>query len=637
MSPLADDPARFVEDALDGFVDLYGDQVRRVPGGVVRAVAAPRTEVAVVVGGGSGHYPAFCGVVGPGLAHGAVVGNVFTSPSTADAVSVAAAAAGDAGVLLLTGNYAGDVMNFTLARDELRRRGIPAHFLVVTDDVASAPADEVERRRGIAGDLVVFKAAGAAAAAGASLEDVVAAATLANDRTRTLGVAFDGCTLPGASTPLFTVPDGVVGLGVGIHGEPGIGEVPACTAGELASLLVDRLLEERPRDAGPRVAALVNGLGRTKYEELFVLWRAVRARLDAAGLEVVRPEVGELVTSLDMAGCSLTLVWLDDALERLWCAPARTPAFRRDGDVVGSGTAGSAAAGGGSSAVRTSGASDGPSVGGPTAASPPAPATSALGTSGTATSTGSQPAAPPVVDDRDAAEAPAVVAALTGAVTVLRDLEVELGRLDAVAGDGDHGRGMVRGAGAAAEAATAAADAGDGAAACLRAAGHAWADRAGGTSGVLWGAGLAAAADALGARPADAPTARAARAVRAAVDAVAALGGARPGDKTMLDAGEPFAAALEAAAATGTSVDDAWRDAVAAADAAARATADLRPRVGRARPLAERSVGTPDPGAVSLTALLASVRGAGVVGAAGVVRGAAAEHDADRTHEEGTR
>ncbi|MFS0704326.1 dihydroxyacetone kinase family protein, partial [Cellulomonas sp. 179-A 9B4 NHS] len=418
MSPLADDPARFVEDALDGFVDLYGDQVRRVPGGVVRAVAAPRAEVAVVVGGGSGHYPAFCGVVGPGLAHGAVVGNVFTSPSTADAVSVAAAAAGDAGVLLLTGNYAGDVMNFTLARDELRRRGVPAHFLVVTDDVASAPADEVERRRGIAGDLVVFKAAGAAAAAGGSLDDVVAAATLANDRTRTLGVAFDGCTLPGASTPLFTVPDGVVGLGVGIHGEPGIGEVPACTAGELATLLVDRLLEERPADAGPRVAALVNGLGRTKYEELFVLWRAVRARLDAAGLEVVRPEVGELVTSLDMAGCSLTLVWLDDALERLWCAPARTPAFRRDGDAAGAG-----AAGGRSAAGAVARASDGPSVGGPTAAGPPAPRPSEAGASvagasvagASATSAGTQPAAPAVVDDRDAAEAPAVVAALTGA------------------------------------------------------------------------------------------------------------------------------------------------------------------------------------------------------------------------------
>jgi dihydroxyacetone kinase len=580
VSPLADDPARFVEDALEGFVDLYRDQVRLVPGGVVRAVPAPRSQVAVVVGGGSGHYPAFCGVVGPGLAHGAVVGNVFTSPSTADAVSVGAAAAGDAGVLMITGNYAGDVMNFTLARDELRRRGVDAHFLVVTDDVASAPADEVDRRRGIAGDLVVFKAAGAAAAEGASLDEVVAAAEHANARTRTLGVAFDGCTLPGADAPLFTVPDGVFGLGVGIHGEPGIGEVPACTASELAGLLVDRLLEERPDGAGPRVAVLLNGLGRTKYEELFVLWRAVRARLDAAGLEVVQPDVGELVTSLDMAGCSLTLVWLDEDLERWWTAPAQTPAYRKGALPAASDAAGAGDAG------RDAAVDD---------AWPTAPSVDDAG--------------PRVVDDADAAEAAVVVAALHRVAAVLGDLETRLGRLDAVAGDGDHGRGMLRGSRAAADAADAAAQAGHGAVACLQDAGHAWADRAGGTSGVLWGAGLAAAADALAARPVGDPTARVAAAVRAGVDAVATLGKARPGDKTMLDSGEPLAAAFEAAAAAGDALDAAWTGALAAGRTAAAATADLRPQVGRARPLAERSVGTPDPGAVSLVAVLAAAAG----------------------------
>ncbi|TGY85091.1 dihydroxyacetone kinase family protein, partial [Cellulomonas shaoxiangyii] len=400
VSPLADDPARFADDVLDGFVDLYADQVRRVPGGVVRAVPAARSQVAVVVGGGSGHYPAFCGLVGPGLAHGAVVGNVFTSPSTADAVSVGAAAAGDAGVLLLTGNYAGDVMNFTLARDELRRRGVPAEFLVVTDDIASAPADEADRRRGIAGDLVVFKAAGAAAAAGASLEEVVAAATHANDRTRTLGVAFDGCTLPGADAPLFTVPEGMFGIGVGIHGEPGIGEVPACSATELATLLVDRLLAERPAGAATRVAAVLNGLGRTKYEELFVLWRAVRARLDAAGLQVVAPEAGELVTSLDMSGCSLTLVWLDDELERLWCAPAHTPAYRRGDVPVADGSEGAGGAGAASSAVT----------------GPPADAASADADPADADPADAQPR---VVDPADAAEAIVLVAALQRVVAVL--------------------------------------------------------------------------------------------------------------------------------------------------------------------------------------------------------------------------
>ncbi|WP_188037830.1 dihydroxyacetone kinase family protein, partial [Actinotalea sp. JY-7885] len=327
MRPLADDPATFAEDMLEGFVDLYPSYVRLVPGGVVRAAGPTPGKVAVVVGGGSGHYPAFCGLVGPGLADGAVVGNVFTSPSTADAVSVARESSGGAGVVLLTGNYAGDVMNFTLARDQLVAAGIPAEFLVVTDDVASAPQEA--DRRGIAGDLTVFKVASSAAEHGHDLAGVVALAERANARTRTLGVAFDGCTMPGTSEPLFRVAEGTVGLGVGIHGEPGIGEMPVMTAAELGELFVERLLQEAPPDAGTRVTALLNGLGRTKYEELFVLWRTVRRALGRAGLEVVAPEAGELVTSLDMAGCSLTLMWLDDELERHWTAPVDTPALRR--------------------------------------------------------------------------------------------------------------------------------------------------------------------------------------------------------------------------------------------------------------------------------------------------------------------
>lgn len=608
MRPLADDPARFVDDALDGFVDLHADLVRRVPGGVVRAVAAPRSEVAVVVGGGSGHYPAFCGLVGPGYAHGAVVGNVFTSPSTADTVSVGAAAAGDAGVLLLTGNYAGDVMNFTLARDELRARGITAEFLVVTDDVASAPAGDEARRRGIAGDHVVFKVAGAAAAEGRSFDDVVAAARHANDRTRTLGVAFDGCTLPGADAPLFTVPEGTVGLGVGIHGEPGIGEMPACTASELAAALVEPLLAERPADAGPRVGVVLNGLGRTKYEELFVLWRAVRPLLDAAGLQVVQPDVGELVTSLDMSGCSLTLVWLDDDLERWWCAPAHTPAYRRG--VVGVASVSGGTSGGTADGTTTAGdvASSGTAA---TAASSTAP-----GEAPAVSDAGTTSPAVRVVDEADAAEASLVVAALARVAETVRDLEAELGRLDAVAGDGDHGRGMVRGSGAAAEAAQAAAAAGHGAVACLRDAGRAWADKAGGTSGVLWGAGIGAVAHALAARPVADSSARLASAVRAGVAAVVALGGAKPGDKTMVDAAEPFAAALEQGAAGGQDPAAVWEAALDAARAAAQATAELRPRLGRARPLAERSVGTPDPGAVSFVAVAGAVRSVVVPGEA---------------------
>src|SRR5688500_2982984 len=201
MTQLYNDPSTFMEDALAGFLDVYSDAVAGVPGGVVRATETPPGKVAVVVGGGSGHYPAFCGVVGPGFADGAVVGNIFTSPSTDDAYNVGKAAANGGGVLFSTGNYAGDVMNFNLAQERLKAEGIDTRNIYVTDDVASAPVEELHKRRGIAGDFVVFKVAGAAADAGYDLDEVERVGRLANDRTRTMGIGLDGCTMPGADDP----------------------------------------------------------------------------------------------------------------------------------------------------------------------------------------------------------------------------------------------------------------------------------------------------------------------------------------------------------------------------------------------------------------------------------------------------
>lgn len=608
VSPLTDDPALFAEDMLVGFCDLFPEHVRQVPGGVV-AVAQDPGKVAVVVGGGSGHYPAFCGIVGPGLADGAVVGNVFTSPSTADAVSVTQACAGPAGAVLLTGNYAGDVMNFTMARDALTAAGIPTTFLVVTDDIASAPPQDMHLRRGIAGDLLVFKVAGAAAAEGLDQEQVVALARRANDATRSLGAAFDGCTMPGASEPLFTVSPGQIGLGVGIHGEPGIGEIPACSASELAALFVDKLVAEAPEGAGRRVAAVLNGLGRTKYEELFVMWTSVRRELAARGLEIVAPEVGELVTSLDMAGCSLTLMWLDDDLERLWTAPADTPAFRRGAVGRGVGAPGAVrpADPGAGLASEDGGVADLVSTGTGTGAGAddavsPVPAFDA--TVGLAPTADDAPAAPADAAAQQTSEK--VVAALDAVLATVTALEPELARLDAIAGDGDHGRGMLRGVTHAHSAALAACRAGAGGAQTLREAGQAWADKAGGTSGVLWGTGLVHAADALG----DTPQADAvALAVSTWVETVMSLGKAQPGDKTMLDAAEPFRAALVEGLDTGLGLAEAWSAAAAVATSAAEATAGLVPKVGRARPLAERSRGVPDPGAVSCAAILRTLGG----------------------------
>jgi D-erythrulose 4-kinase len=246
VSYLLNDPARFADEMIDGFVAAHGSLVRRVEGGVARRSGTPTGQVAVVVGGGSGHYPAFAGLVGQGLAHGAAMGNVFASPSAQQVHAVARAVAADAGVLLSYGNYAGDVLNFDQAQERLVGEGIPCRTVTVTDDISSAAAHERHLRRGVAGDLVVFRAAAWGSEQGRDLDGVWELADRANQRTRTLGVAFSGCTLPGAHEPLFTVPPGRMAVGMGIHGEPGVDEVAMPTADELARLLVGRLLADAP-------------------------------------------------------------------------------------------------------------------------------------------------------------------------------------------------------------------------------------------------------------------------------------------------------------------------------------------------------------------------------------------------------
>ena len=569
MTRLYGDPDRFVEEALEGLVLAHPDELRRVDGGVVRRRPLAQGRVAVVIGGGSGHYPSFAGLVGPGLAAGAVCGNIFASPSSGQAVRVAQAVESGGGVLFSYGNYAGDVIHFGEAERRLRESGIDARTVLVTDDVASAPLEEADRRRGIAGDLVVFRVAGAAAERGDSIDEVERLARLANSRTRSLGVAFAGCTLPGSAEPLFTVPAGMMSVGLGIHGEPGVRDVPIQRAPELARTLVEPLLAERPPGSGTHVAAIVNGLGTVKYEELFVLFRYIAAELAAAGLELVDPECGELVTSLDMAGVSLTLFWLDEELEELWRSPAYTPAYRK-----GTLTAGPT----GLEQVDTL----------PDEVEPEA-------------DTSDIP--PGSVDAAGRA-----IQLLGVAREVIADRADELGRLDAVAGDGDHGVGMLRGLNAAVDAATAAgADAG--LRAVLDGAGDAWSERAGGTSGALWGAALRALGESLG----DADSYRAGdvvHAVTAARERIAELGGARRGDKTMIDAMLPFGDALADAVDDGASLSAALRSGAGAAGAAADATAELTPKLGRARPLAERSIGHPDPGAISFALIVEAIAAA---------------------------
>lgn len=573
MTKIFNDPSDFAEEALAGFCDIHSGLVRQVPGGAVRCFRPAQPKVAVLAGGGSGHYPAFAGLVGTGFADGAVVGNIFTSPSAQQAYAVAKAAESGAGVVFTYGNYAGDVMNFGMASERLAAEGIAVDNVLVTDDIASAPPSESEKRRGIAGDFTVFKVMGAAAEAGADLAEVVRLGRKANDRTRTIGSAFSGCTFPGAETPLFSLPEGQMGLGLGIHGEPGLFDTDLPPAKALGEELVGRLLAETPPGAGNRIAVILNGLGSTKHEELFVLWGTVAPLLREAGYTLVMPEVGELVTSLDMAGVSLTVTWLDGELEPLWLAPADTPAYRR-GNAVREG--GPVADGGTSDVEATS--------------------------------------APFVATGPSRDYATACLAALEATQALLHEAEERLGRMDAIAGDGDHGRGMVRGIDAATAAASAALGQGAGAGDVLAAAGDAWADKAGGTSGVLWGAGLRAFGEAVGNSAAPEPGQLAA-AVRAFADRIVQLGKAETGDKTMVDALLPFASSFAGLVAAGAEPARAWGDAARDATAAAEATAGLLPLKGRARPLAEKSLGTPDPGATSL-AMIFTIMGPHLTAAA---------------------
>ncbi|MCL1838719.1 MAG: dihydroxyacetone kinase family protein [Propionibacteriaceae bacterium] len=555
----------FVSEALEGFAATNAARVMPVVGaGIVRSSQCPKGQVAVVSGGGSGHFPAFAGWVGQGFLHGAVCGNIFSSPSQAQVLAVARAADNGGGILFAPINYAGDILHFGGAAEDLRAEGIDVRMHAVTDDIVSGTPDKHLERRGIAGAFLVMKIVGAAAQAGKSLDEVEAVMVEANAQTRSFGVAFGACTLPGADDPLFVVPEGRMAVGLGIHGEPGIDEVPVTTADEATDILMDGLFEERAPVAGQRVAVLVNGLGSTKYDELSVVYRRVAQRLAAVGMTSVAPVVGEFVTSLDMEGFSVSLTYLDDELEQLWLAGANIVCFSR-GQVEDDAPRREAVQGLGNEIVEI-----------------------------------------PEASDASVELAAKVAAAMNRVFDAMVSNETKLGAIDAVAGDGDHGLGMVTGARAAAAAATKICDAGAGAGTTLSSAGHAWSDVAGATSGALWGAGLVAAGQALGDTSAVSPQ-LVAQAVRAYSDAVLNRGGAKLGEKTMVDAMVPFADELAAQVQQGADLSTAWAAAVKAGDAAAQATADLASAKGRAKLHGARSIGTPDAGAVSFALVVAAI------------------------------
>ena len=330
MQKILNDPVVFVDEMLDGILAAHPSQLRAVGGdnhALVRADAPRPGKVGIATGGGSGHLPLFLGYVGQGLLDGVAVGDVFASPSAEQMLAVTEQIDGGAGVLYLYGNYGGDVFNFDLAAELAAAQDIRVETILGADDVASAPKGEESRRRGIAGIFFLYKVAGAAAEAGMSLDEVVRVTRKAADHTRTMGVALSPCTLPAVGHPTFELPAGEMEIGMGIHGEPGIRRGALQNADAIVDELFEPLVSDMDLSKGDRVDVLLNSLGSTPKEELYIMYRRLHARLTDMGVSVHRPYLGEFATSLEMAGASISLLRVDDELATLMDAPANTPFF----------------------------------------------------------------------------------------------------------------------------------------------------------------------------------------------------------------------------------------------------------------------------------------------------------------------
>jgi len=547
VKKLVNDPRRVVREMLEGVCDLDPGLALLADHDVVVRADLPPTgtrPVAVISGGGSGHEPAHAGYVGPGLLTAAVAGDVFTSPSVDAVVAGIRAAAGPAGAVLIVKNYTGDRLNFGLAAELARGAGIPVEIVVVADDVALRDTVPRDRRRGIAGTVLVHKIAGAAAAAGLSVAEVARLATAAATDLASMGVALGACTVPAVGRPGFTLGDGEVELGLGIHGEQGVERSALAPADVLVDRLLEAILADLGLAAGDGVALLVNGLGGTPAMEMAIVARRALAALRRHGLRIERAWQGALLTALEMPGCSLSVMKLDPERLALLDAPGSAPAWPGNGRI--------------------------------------APARRVVAAFESAVAVPEKPVGPQ--SRRLQSLARAVASALEGAEPLLTDLDTR-------AGDGDLGLGMTRGAEAIraldlasfADAPTS-----------LRCIGETLRRAVGGSSGPFYAVGLIRAARELPPVPEMRDWARA---FRSGVEAIAELGGARAGDCTMLDALLP---AVDAFAARPESAARALVAAATAAEAGAAATAAMRPRLGRASYLGDRAIGIADGGATAV-------------------------------------
>lgn len=334
MKKFLNKPEAFVDEMLEGILAAHPQALKNVADDlrcIVRADAPVSSKVALATGGGSGHLPLFLGYVGKGMLDGCAVGGVFQSPSSDQMLEVTKAIDSGKGVLYIYGNYSGDIINFDMATEMAELEDIRVESYVAGEDVASAPVGEESKRRGVAGIFFVYKCAGAMADEGADLDEVKRIAEKTGAAVRTMGVALSPVIVPEVGKPSFTIGDGEMEIGMGIHGEPGIRRGKLLTADEVVQEMVDRILPDLPYQSGDEVSVLINGLGSTPKEELYVAYRKVSQILAQKGISVFKVYVGEFATSLEMTGFSISVLKLDDELRALLRKEAITPFFEQNG------------------------------------------------------------------------------------------------------------------------------------------------------------------------------------------------------------------------------------------------------------------------------------------------------------------
>ena len=576
MKKLINEPSAVLQEFLEGFVSV-SPGLRLLPNRrvVVRSDFTDEIsdrEVALISGGGSGHEPAHAGYVGAGMLSAAVAGDVFTSPSVDVILEGIRAVTGRAGAVLIVKNYTGDRLNFGLAAEIARAEGLAVEMVLVGDDVALAAASGSggPGRRGIAGTVFIHKIAGASAAEGEPLSTVVDDINAATESLGTMGVALSPCTVPAAGQPSFTLGENEIELGLGIHGEEGIRRAPIEHVDNLVDQLVTKIVEDRGLKAGDKIALLVNNLGGTTTMELNIAARSALQALADRNIVVQRAYVGTFLTALEMGGCSISIMRLNERrlkhLDRDVLAPAwpRLPVPDR-----------------------------------------PISLDKVWLDAGVRETTGATPATPTRVSTDTGR---ALSTAIRRAAQALLGAESHLTELDRVVGDGDLGISLARGA-QALERDLPNYDL-DNPASTLRAISQSLREALGGSSGPLYAVLFLRAAKELENREKnESPAAQWARAFLAGCQGMTDLGGAKKGDRTMMDAIWPAAETFAASVKAGESVDQAWATAISAAKEGAQATRQMAPRRGRSSYLGQRVLGHADPGAVAVGIWLEALRG----------------------------